>query len=374
MKKEIIKKDMPEARELFNQTLNHYKKIIDKQIEIFLREQKQKVPDLFMKYVYDEINNYVLNGGKRLRPIIVIMAYKSINQNSEESMLYLPALSTELFHNSTLVFDDIMDEDEIRRGKNTMHRTMRSFFLKNNTEKNYDGKIFNKESNRFAVSYAICEANILASLGLLCLINAKFDNVKKMEAIKSYVNTYHIINQGQLSDLFFEKQEIVSEKEYIDMIYKKTGKLIKTSIEIGAILAGASEKQKKALLNYAENIALAFQIQDDVMDISKNMNKGNTFASDIKNGKKTILIIKALELAKPQDKEFLQKKLKELPTENEVERIIQIIQKTKALDYAKNLALEKVEKAKEALKSAQFNKEPILFFTALADFVIERNH
>ena len=352
----------------FEEQLNELRAKIDKRLELFFRKIRAK--NDFISFNYNNINRYITGGGKRLRPAAMVMAYKGFGGKEEE--IYDAALSVELLHNSTLIHDDIMDEDESRRGKDSVHKAMRDYFLKNSKELNYNGPLFNKASSRFAASSAICDGNLLYSLGSLFLLNSNFDLMLVNKAMKAYSNAYRIVNQGQLLDIFFELKE-TQEKDYLNMIEQKTGNLFKASAEIGAILANASNEQTERLAKYAMNAALAFQLQDDIMDISSEMGKGHKLGSDLMKGKKTLLVIKALEKASKRQRETLLKALGNgNANEEQIKDAINIIKATGALDYVKFLANTKIMEAKENLKRIGLNKESLEFFGGFADFMLER--
>jgi geranylgeranyl diphosphate synthase type I len=355
----------------FESTLKKYKKIIDNELELFLNNKTKEAKNPFLKLNYSFIKEFVLAGGKRLRPIALIMAYNAVNGNDEQSV-YTPSLSVELMHNSTLVHDDIMDEDDLRRNKPTVHKNLKEWFLKNHDEIENKSPLFNNASSRFGVSNAILSGDILLSLGHSALSASKNENSKK--ALSIYNNAYNVIVDGQIIDISTSLNNI-SEKDYFDMITKKTSALFKASIEIGAILGKASQEKINNLSDYAFNIAIAFQLKDDIMDISPEMEKGHSLGSDIKKGKKTLLIIKALESANEEEKNKILNILgKEDASLHEINSVIDILKSTGAVDYADKVAREKIKSAKEFLKKAELSKEYSAFFEKLADFVVKREY
>ena len=141
----------------FEKQLKELKSKVDERLELFFNRIKTK--DDFISFNYKAIKDSILVGGKRLRPAALIMAYKGFGGDEEE--IYDAALSVEFLHNSTLIHDDIMDEDESRRGRDSVHKVMRNYFLKISKEADYNGPLFNKASSRFAVSSAVCKGNML---------------------------------------------------------------------------------------------------------------------------------------------------------------------------------------------------------------------
>ena len=367
----------------FNDVLSKYKRLIDNELEIFLDRKINEISgsDQFLKELYTCLKEYVLVGGKRLRPILFIMAYKAFNGKNEQEA-YIPSLSVELFHNATLVQDDFMDEDDFRRNNPTVYYKIKDYFLKNFNEIDYNGPLFNRLSSRFSVTNAALGGNILFSMSLSVL--------PKKELIDIINNAYKTVNDGQALDVIYSLKDI-NEKDYfgmseiakkaisehaqeqkvLDMISKKTGALIEASLEMGAVLANAKKEQIKKMKEFGKNLALGFQLWDDVMDLSKNMNKGHELGSDIKKGKKTLIILHALKNLNKENKEYLLKVLgNENASKEEIEKSIQIL--NSSINYAKELAEEKIKKAKEILKDCRLNKEGYGFFNNLAEFIVKR--
>lgn len=349
----------------FEETLKKYNGVIDGELESFFDKKIGEAENSFLKLNYSFIRDFVLNGGKRLRPISLIMAYNAVN-SEDENLAYVPCLSVELMHNSTLVHDDVMDEDEFRRGKSTIYAHFKEWFLKNYDE-DKGSVLFNNVSSRFAVSNAILCGNMLLSLGYSAL--AEIDSKK---ACVVYNKAYNVVNDGQSMDVLASFRS-VSEKEYFDMIEKKTAALFVASVEIGAILGNASQDKIDNLTSYALNAATAFQIKDDIIDISSEMKKGHELGSDIKKGKKTLMVIKALELADEKDKKIILDVLgKEDSSLEEINSVIDILNSSGAVEYADKTAKEKIKTAKEYLKKAEISKESFEFFDKLADYMVER--
>jgi len=352
----------------FNDKIKQCKEKIDGHLCELMDDLISEAKDSHLKLNYQFIKDYVLAGGKRLRPITLITAYNGVNGVDEDS-IYLPSLSVELFHNSTLIHDDIMDEDELRRKKPAVYKRLKDWFNDNYDDLNYEGSLFNSISSRFAVSNSILCGNLLYSAGVKCLLQTK--NIK--ETLSIYEENFRAVNDGQILDIGYSYKQNISEKEYFGMIVKKTAKLFVASVEIGAILGNASKEQLKCLSDYALQVATAFQIKDDILDISPTMNKGHEFGSDIKKGKNTLLIIKALELSDGKQKKIIQSKLgKEDASSDEIMEVTKIINKVGALKYAEELAEKKSEEGKIALTKCNLKEEAVEFFNDLADYMVSR--
>jgi geranylgeranyl diphosphate synthase type I len=353
----------------FEDQLNELRTNLNKRLELFFAKINAK--DKFIDLTYKALSSYIMMGGKRLRPSALVMSYKGFGGMDDE--IFDVALSVEFMHNSSLVHDDIMDEDTHRRNQPTIHEIMRKSFFKLHEERNHHGGLFNNFSSRFAATNAICDGNILFSLGSLFLSSSRLDAVLVQKALKVYSNAYRVINQGQIIDILFEIKNKVTEEDYLDMISQKTGELFKASTKIGAILAGAKESEIELMSEYSMLVASAFQIQDDIMDISPEMEKGHELGSDIRRGKKTLLMIKAFEKAKGLNKRLLEKIIKnETINDEEINRVIDFIKHSGSLDYCQRLATNKVYDAKKILGKIHLKKDAYDFFNGLADYVLER--
>jgi geranylgeranyl diphosphate synthase type I len=331
----------------FNEIMEEYKKKADKEIELFL-DKEMKGKKGFLEDSYKIIKKYLAAGGKRIRPIAAVMAFEALS--GENKKIFLPAIGIEFLHNSTLCHDDIMDEDSARRGSPSCHKKFQAYFSDNFPEKNYKGDIFSKESMRFGVSQAIIAGNILNYLGYKCFTESKFSDEIKNRAINKITEVMININHGQILDIAYEKKDEVSEKEYFEMIGKKTAYLLGAAFELGAVFAEADAATSERFFNYGFNLGIAFQIIDDLMDADSEMAKGHELGSDVKKGKKTLILIKALELAKNADKRFIIEAFgKENKTDEEVRRIIRIFNACGAVEHARRIALERAENAKRII-------------------------
>lgn len=230
--------------------------------------QNLKFPD-HPKQLYDPIT-YIINlGGKRVRPLLVLMATELFGEDANESIH--AAMAIEIFHNFTLVHDDIMDNAPLRRGKATVHE-------------------------KWSTNIAILSGDVM-------MVEANKNLAKVNPAFLAPVlNTFNATAQGvcegQQLDMEFEGRDDVSIEEYINMIRLKTAVLLGGALKLGAIIAGASEKDADLIYQFGENIGIAFQLQDDILDVYADPEKfGKQVGGDIIANKKTFLLLKAFELA-----------------------------------------------------------------------------
>ena len=215
-------------------------------------------------------NHLLFAGGKRLRPALFKLAAETIRPGSAAGILPA-ALALEVTHNFTLIHDDIMDGDATRRGKPTVHTL-------------------------WGEPAAILAGDVLFARSFSLICDAMAPDATKVRATALLARTCEEICEGQQSDVSFESRSDVTREEYIDMVTKKTGVLYGASASMGAILAGADEPKIEALYAYGSRIGAAFQIQDDIIDLMASSEKsGKDQASDIREGKQTLLAITARE-------------------------------------------------------------------------------
>lgn len=246
--------------------------------EAFLNFMTRNLLKREPKNLYDPIEYIMSLGGKRMRPILVLMSCDLFDGDISEAME--AALSIEMFHNFTLIHDDIMDSADLRRGKETVH-------------KKWD-----------------LNTAILSGDALMIQSNQRLEYYEGRifkELISLYNKTALEVCEGQQMDMDFETLQKVDLDAYLKMISYKTAVLVGASLKMGAIICEASPEDQTRIYNFGLNLGIAFQLQDDYLDTFGEEDFGKKIGGDIIEGKKTFLYIKALELADPNDKEQLLK-------------------------------------------------------------------
>ncbi len=323
----------------------------DKFYSLYERE-RQKIENKLQKSLRDrkpaslyEPAAYILkSGGKRLRPILVLFAAKAVGGNINK--VYNASVAVELLHNFTLVHDDIMDNADKRRGRLTLH-------------KKYDENT------------AILAGDSLLSVAYELLLKDCDGNAKA--ALASFTKGLVEVCEGQSMDKDFENQANVSIDEYLLMIKKKTAAMVEMCCAIGAQLGGGSKEEIKALANFGKNIGLAFQIQDDLLDITGTEEFGKFVGGDLVEGKKTYLFLKAFETAEGKDKDDLQKVINNKGIkQNQIKKYRKIYEKLGILDESKAEIKKYSGKALRSLKKLK-NEEDREIFSWLTDSLIKRN-
>lgn len=230
--------------------------------------------DRYFVETFGELNkasaHLLTAGGKRLRPAVVMLAADAVNPGSSSDIMPA-ALALELTHTFTLIHDDIMDGDTLRRGVPTVH-------------------------TRWDMPTGILAGDVLYAKAFEFLIRSKAKDDAKIRAVSMLAVACAELCQGQYMDMAFQKRDDVDEGEYLEMARKKTGVLYAAAASIGGILAGGNAQQVKALYNFGLNTGMAFQIQDDLIDLLTPAKKsGKDRASDLREGKQTLIWIKAKE-------------------------------------------------------------------------------
>jgi len=276
-------------------------------------------------------------GGKRIRPILCLLSCEAVGGRVSDALS--TAVATELVHTFTLIHDDIMDNDELRRNLPSVH------VVYGNTTAILAGDLL------FAKAFEICDKRVPGILG----------------------RASSEICEGQEMDMAFEERNDVPEDEYMTMIKKKTAALIKASTKSGAILGNAPDEEIEAMAAYGINIGYAFQIHDDILDLIGDEKRiGKPVGSDIAEGKKTLIAIKAMELLKTNERnEFIGILNKKEKTSSDINRAVELIKKCGAIDYCKNKEAQVIERAKKSLYVLPDSpaKQDLL---NIADFIIKR--
>ncbi len=304
------------------------------------------------KKLIENIMEFNLRGGKRIRPLIIIFAYKCFKEG-EESQIVDASIAIELMQAYFLIHDDIMDNADLRRGKKSMH------------------KLYDQKDENFGKSIAILAGNACASYVYEVILKSKFSDSSKLKALEWLRWIDQRVNYGQELDLMpgFEN---LNENEVMKIYELKTASYTAQGpIFLGAALAQATDKEINQLKEYGHKIGMAFQIQDDILGVYGNIEEiGKPNDSDIKEGKKTLLIVKALELCNAKDREFLLKNYGVKNTSDEdLEKIRSIIKNCKALEYCNNKVEQLVAKGKESISNLELRKEGKDFLFEMAEYI-----
>lgn len=361
----------------FAQTIEPYRKQIDEQLaEYFARKHtdlKEANSDIAEEN-YLAMQNYILGKGKRLRSVCAILSYTACGGVEREKMI-LPSLSVEFFHNASLILDDVMDEDKERREIIAAHELVGKWFKEKFKQKKYKGYLFADEQSRFAVSMSMIATDMLFSLGSQTILDSKFDAEKVVKALHAYEKTYRLVNLGQMLDVYYEHEKNITKEQYLRMAYLKTGALLGGALKIGGILAGATEQRLRAMDEFAKYSATTFQIQDDILDVTKGAEKGRELGSDLKKGKTTILVIVAKEMLSKEKWKHVERVLgNEKATKSDLDAAMQVLHKEGVVAATQRLAEKYNAQGKAAIRHAKpaFPQEYLKMFDAFADYLMHR--
>jgi geranylgeranyl diphosphate synthase type II len=293
--------------------------------------------------LYNPCDYFLQIGGKRIRPILTLLGNELFAEIKQDA--FEVATAIELFHNFTLIHDDMMDAASLRRGMQTVHTKYNS--------------------------------NIALLSGDVMLIKAyqyvsKINSEYLAKILTIFNKTAAEVCEGQQLDMDFENQEIVLLDEYIKMIGLKTSVLLAAALQIGAIIGGASEGNCNHIYQFGLNLGIAFQIQDDYLDAFGNPEKfGKEVGGDIKQNKKTFLLLHTLEVANAEQKQQIDFLMKTNPTDK-VEKMLVIFKDCNIGSWANELKEKYYQAAMNHLDDiavTSVRKKPLV---ELANFLIER--
>ena len=299
------------------------------------------------KKLYDAAGHLIVNGGKRLRPYMVIRSCQILKGKVSNAM---PAASAvEMVHNFTLVHDDIMDNDEIRHGVPTVHK-------------------------KFGMPIAILAGDVLFSKAFQVITDSKLSSSATIQLVSRLAKACVDVCEGQLLDVkMAEERKIPSQAEYITMVGKKTAALFDVSCAMGAICATNKVKDISNLSSFGRNLGIAFQITDDligVMGDSKITKK--PVGNDLREGKKSLPILMAIKLAKGNEKKIILKAFGNSKiSRNDLNKAVDIIRSLGIEENVRKQALKYAEKAEKSLESYSGSAKTELI--SLLDFVVKRS-
>ena len=288
----------------------------------------------------EQMGEYIVNsGGKRLRPVIAVVAARACGYQGDKH--YLTAAIIEFIHTATLLHDDVVDSSELRRGKETAN------------------SIWGNEASVLVGDFIFSRAfEMMVQVG----------DMRVMDILSTTSNT---IAEGEVLQLMNCNDPETSEEQYMQVIKCKTAKLFGAAAQIGALLAGKTMQEEQALDNYGKHLGTAFQLIDDVLDYrADSETMGKNVGDDLAEGKPTLPIIHALKNATADEAKQLAKII-ENGDRDSLQFVTGIIQQTKALEYTESAAMQEAEKAKQSLGWLP-DSEYKTALTSLADFSVSR--
>lgn len=316
-----------------------YRRRVERELHVLVQPMKPAT-------IYEPARYVLEGGGKRVRSVLVLAACRSVGGSPTRA---LPAaVAMEVLHNFTLVHDDIMDHASSRRGRPTVHK-------------------------RWDENIAILAGDAMVAMAYHALLGTSTPHVREM--VRLFTDGLLVVCEGQAYDKEFETRRDVTVRDYLRMIERKTGRLIAVSAELGAIIGGASPAQRRALRTYGSLVGRAFQIQDDLLDIvADEAEFGKRIGGDLVEGKKTFLVLHALEHARSGDRKQIQRIIRRDPIGfDEVQEFREVFDRTGALEAARIRIEKDIRLAQKAVQVLRPSRDRDMLVW-LADLLKVRTH
>ncbi|MCS7139194.1 MAG: polyprenyl synthetase family protein [Candidatus Nezhaarchaeota archaeon] len=340
---------------------------IEEEMMKFLNSKIRGVRDPRQKRVIEEIARFTMSGGKRIRPSLVVLGYAG-SKGVIDGRIIKASISIELAHSYLLIHDDIMDRDELRRGRPTVWKVFEGL---HKDAYGYEG------ATHYGFSMAIIAGDLAATYAIQALLQSEYEENAILRAVKLMQDVIEKTGYGQILDMALEKEPLsaVKEEDVLKVNELKTAVYtVEGPLKIGGILARADDDLLEAYSNYAIPVGIAFQLQDDVLGVfGDEAVVGKPVGSDIREGKRTLLVIKAWESATPEQRRVLEKVLGNREASREdIEAVRDIIRSSGALDYIKELALKLSSEGMAAIERADVSSDVKEILIDLAKVVVER--
>ena len=293
------------------------------------------------------MRHYPEAGGKRMRPVMAMLVAEAVGKRGKEALPF--GCSLEIIHNFTLVHDDVIDKDPVRRGRPAVHIA-------------------------FDEPTAIIAGDALFAIAYDVLATTDVDGERLRRLLRTVSDTVFLVAEGQQMDVDNEDRPTVSREEYLDMVEKKTAVLFACAAEGGAIIGHGTERQIVDMKEYARLLGIGFQIWDDVLGIKGDAKKvGKPIGSDIRNGKRTLIVLDALErLEKDKRKHILTDALGNADaTDEQVKAAIKLLDDIGSIEHARRFALDYAKRAKDLLSCLKDSEEKEML-REMVDYAVGR--
>ncbi|HTR80483.1 MAG TPA: polyprenyl synthetase family protein [Bacteroidota bacterium] len=315
-----------------------YKTVIDKELRRCIVKDEPRS-------LYDPAKYVLSGGGKRIRPLLVILACQAVGGTTGQAVP--AAVAIEILHNFTLVHDDIMDNASSRRGRATVH-------------------------TRWDTNVAILVGDELVAIAYRELLKTRSSRIARVVDI--FTEGVVDVCEGQAYDKDFETRKRVTLDDYLVMIGKKTGKMVSVASEIGAVIGGGSHDEILALKTYGTHIGRAFQIQDDLLDVIANEKEfGKTIGGDIVEGKKTFLLIEAYVRSRGADKKILYSVMTDKgASKKAVAKVKEIYERCGVIELTKKAIAHNIARANARLREIRKSEAREMLFW-FSEMLLNRN-
>jgi len=353
----------------FLASLAGVKQEVDRRLEQFLDEKVQEASGLSASSaeMVEILKAFTLRSGKRFRAALARSGHACL-AGGEPEAVWNVAMSMELVQSYLLIHDDVIDQDDTRRGGSTVHRTYETIHRE---------RFSRRDPEHFGTSMAIMCGDLAGALALEVLNRAEIDPARRRDVLSAFSDMLFRVIHGESLDVLAESEETVTE-EKLCRIYdlKVSAYTLEGPLHMGALLAGAGREDLERMTRYAGPLGQAFQIQDDILGLFGDEKKtGKPVGSDIQAGKRTFLVLKALEWGSPEDRTFLRGRLGTRRLDaGDLERIRTIVRNTGSLEHAVNLARGLGAQAREALAGCGWRPEGLRFLEGAVSFVQQREY
>ncbi len=359
-----------ERKEKAYEKLKKWRNEIDEELEKDLERAKKEAKNIDREgeRVIEYLEDYTLRGGKRIRPGLIVAGCKAVSDKNHEDIIKA-SIAAEHLQSYLIIQDDIYDEDDLRRGKATVHKMY---------EKHHEKELGEGNKQKFGRDLATITGDVAASLATHKLIKSNFDKETRLRAIEKLEKSNRETNYGQALDIKTNntKLENVEEEDIITVHKTKTARYtIAYPLDLGWILGNGDKEQRELLKNYGMKIGVAFQLYDDMLGLYGTKEKlGKPVDSDLKEGKKTLLMIKAYENGDEEQREKIKQALgNKNITKKQVEEVRKIVKETGSYKYSREKCEELIKEGKSVIEDTEkIDKEIKNFLLGIADYIITR--
>ncbi len=334
-------------------------------VQFFQEEKANSLQDPFVIDILGRLEEYTLRDAKRVRSILMVIGYCAVG-GKDVRKVRRAAISLELIQTMLLVHDDIIDRSHKRRGAPSFHKVYEEVHL----TKEYLG-----DPEHFGQNMAIIAGDLAESLGERALLRSGFPKENLLDALLCQTEMIRDTGYGQIFDLYSVELPEWTEEDVLKVhTYKTARYTLDSPLRIGALLHGASEKQLSALEGYALKVGVPFQIIDDFTGyLGNHKRRGKEALSDITEGKRTLLIIKALENCDPEQKNIINSALGDTDLKlGQAEKVREIIRETGSEDHSRNVARSRTKEGLTALRNSDLDPKMIEFLRLFADHLVNR--
>lgn len=347
--------------------LSWFKDEVDFQMNIFLDKKVEEAREISEEatILVDEVKRFVSAGGKRVRPAFLYSGYIAAGGKAHAAVT-LASLCVEFLHTFALIHDDIIDRSDTRRGKPTAHKAFESL---------HKSSKFLGDREHFGLSSAILAGDLAFTFAEEILTSSPFPQERLRRARYFFDQMKFQVITGEYLDVLGSYKKRLTEEEVLNILEYKTAKYtVERPLQIGAVLAGAEVDILEAFTAYGIPLGQAFQLQDDIFGVFGDAKKmGKPVGSDIREGKKTVLIAKTYEWASKKEEQLLDRVVGNwAATDKDLSRVKEIIYSVGAYDYAIKLSHRLIDQAKTAIDKDKYAEEGKEYLLVAADYLLNR--